>query len=314
MVLHFQVEKLVLEVACRDQLRKLRSYIEVFFASFALQRLLQRLLRDVEARKDAGNALESDRLRVQARGAGLQGDLASARAEASRAQEALRIQLGRNAGDVALAFDVETNPAPLHPFGRLWAEAEQHREELVVLAEQMEAAGARREQSSYARLPQLLVQGKLRTARPNPRVIPPVDEFRGDWSAGVSLAWSPTAFWAQTHRVSAAEEEQRSLAAELELVRRGLREQLAGVYAAVEASQARLRASDEAQQAAREALRVRRLRYRSGLNTLNDVIEAQTELDRAELNWLDALVALQLNRHVLARAAGIEIEDLGDQS
>jgi len=60
-------------------------------------------------------------------------------------------------------------------------------------------------------------------------------------------------------------------------------------------------------EAARETFRVQDLRYRSGANTILDLLEAQFQLTNAEAQVVQALYALNLSRAGLEAVVGRQL-------
>jgi outer membrane protein len=134
--------------------------------------------------------------------------------------------------------------------------------------------------------------------------VPRVDEWRSSWEAGVSVTWqlfdggkSKADRAAATAQATALERRRDDFDAMLgvELRQRRLD---------VEAGRAALDASAGAVTASTEARRVVEERFKAGVATSTDVLEAQSALLEAELEQTRLAAALRLSEARLVRAAG----------
>ncbi|OGD22083.1 MAG: hypothetical protein A2W03_05510 [Candidatus Aminicenantes bacterium RBG_16_63_16] len=152
--------------------------------------------------------------------------------------------------------------------------------------------------------PQVFLAGNYYYLRPNPRLLPALDKFRGTWDVGISVSfdiWN----WGQTR--SQAEQARAQLAQA-----RDARELLED-RAILEITQSRLnlaRALDKIKLAgltvtqAEENLRVTRERFKQGVALSVDVLDADVALLRAQVNRTQAAIDLELARASLDKAMG----------
>jgi outer membrane protein TolC len=145
------------------------------------------------------------------------------------------------------------------------------------------------------------VAGGVDYARPNPRIFPRVDRWEDSWDLGVNVSWSlfdggrTAADVAQT--TALADAARRRLAefdSVLTLDVRQRRVELASALAAVVAA-------DDGVRAAREAQRVVTERYRAGVMTQIEVLDADFALLQAELDRTRALANVRLAEARLTR-------------
>ena len=268
-------------------------------------RAVDRHLTDVRNREAVGLVPPSDALS----------------AEAQRAHEEVRLIDARNAADAVSAdlarlvglapgtpveIDASLTPAPVpaEPDPALVEEARQARPDRDMLARRIDAAAAAREAASAGSRPQLLAGGGFDYNNPNMRHLPPRAEWRTSWDLGVTLAWT---LWdagrtgAQVAEAAAHERAARAQLQEFDTVLdvdvRQRRRDLAASLAAVTAAETGVRA-------AREAHRVVTDRYRQGVATSTEVLDAQVALVVAELDRTRAVAGTRLAEARLNRALG----------
>ena len=163
-------------------------------------------------------------------------------------------------------------------------------------------AGVRAAQAGW--WPQLALSGSYMYARPNSRIFPVKDEFKGTWDVGVALTmdlwnWGLTA--RQTEAAEATLRQQEYLAAQMEDV------------VALEVNRATLQMDRAAQRAdvaaiilgqAEEQSRTTEQRFKTGLATATDLLDADVSLQQAKLTRSGARVECEIARARLTRALG----------
>lgn len=293
----------VLQSAAQRYYSAILARGRAFIARDSLDRN-QTFLAEVRAQVRAGAALDSARLRAEARAARARGALARARAARRRTARNLQTLMHRRSRTASVALRVELPVPEVPTFAEAEARALEARPELAAAEAGIAAAEANADRLSEQRIPDLSAFARYRYARPNPRVVPPVDEFRDDWQLGARLSWSPTRFFSLTFAADAAEAEQAAATAELRILRDRVRDEVAEAHANARASRAAIPAARAELRAARAAYRVRREQFRLGAATLNDVVDAETDVTRAQVGLLRARVEASLAELDLRRAVG----------
>jgi len=244
-----------------------------------------------------------------------------ASSEAQRAHQEVQLIEAQNVADAAEADlarlvglapatpvepDATLTPAspPAEPDPALVEEARAARPDRTALVRHIDAAEAARAAVAAGTRPQLSVGGGFDYNRPNSRHLPLTDQFQTSWDVGVSLAWP---LWdagrtgAQVAEAAAneraAREQLREFDTVLDVDVRQRRRDLAASLAAVTAAETGVRA-------AREAHRVVTDRYRQGVATNTEVLDAQVALVSAELDRTRAVANTRLAEARLNRALG----------
>lgn len=202
----------------------------------------------------------------------------------------------------ASALDLAGPPAPA--LDGLVAEARAMRDERRALERRIEAADLQRVAAEGTKRPVIAVTGGVDYARPNPRIFPRADRWDESWDAGVAATWSlwdggrARAEAAQAGSVAAAArqrlEEFDSVLA-LEVRQRTLE---------IDSGRAAVAAAGDAVRAASEARRVVAERYRVGVATQTEVLDADVALLQAELDRTRAMAGVRFAEARLARALG----------
>jgi len=153
-------------------------------------------------------------------------------------------------------------------------------------------------------LPQVYLSGNYYYLRPNPRILPSLDRFKGTWDVGVSVSfdiWN----WGQTKRQTEQAEARLGQARE---ARKVLEDQ-----AVLEVTQCRLslaragekvRVAGQAVGQAEENLRVTTERFKQGVALSSDVLDAEVALLRAKLGRTQAAIDQVVAQARLEKALG----------
>lgn len=262
-------------------------------------------LRDAVNRQRFGLAARNEVLLVQ-----VERDRAELqRLQAENAAEVAHANLARLTG-LAPGTRIEpTEPkaAPAQerpPLEALVAQAFAARPELQALRARIAAAEAAARVARAGGLPQATLSAGYEYARPVTRILPLEPEWNGTWSLSANLSWS--AF--DGGRIAAATAQARAQAEatrrQLEDLEQRLRLEVTARMLDVQTAAAAGAVAARNLEAAAESLRVARDRYREGVASSSDLLDAETALLRAGLDETQAAVQARLAAANLERAIG----------
>ncbi len=244
-----------------------------------------------------------------------------ASAEAQQARQRVLLIEGQNQREIAsselarligvdLAHTIEpielleVPPVTPAPFAGLLAEARAMRHERRSLERRIEAADFQRAAADAGRRPTVAVTGGFDYARPNLRIFPIAERWDDSWDAGVAVRWP---LWdgdrARTEAAQAgrlADAARQRLAEFDSVMALDVRQRLLELGS----GRAAIAAADEGVRAAVEARRVVTERYRSGVATQTDVLDADVALLQAELDRTRTFAAIRFAEARLDRALG----------
>ena len=263
-------------------------------------------LADVQHRLDADRANRADVMRVESQRAAAEQLRVRADNLAEVAEADLRIRLGAPMGTLAIGEDLSAD-LPLIAPGKLddlVAVAIAHRPELHALGDNAAALREQAEAARAAALPRFDLFGDVMTADPNPRYLPPVDQFRSSWSVGGELTWAI----GELPRQLAAAKQLRARAdgadAELAKLVNGVRLEVAQAIAAIDNAITAQETTRRGLASAEESYRVRRAVFLDGRATSTELTDAETELTRARLDAIDARIEARTASVRLTHALG----------
>ena len=129
-----------------------------------------------------------------------------------------------------------------------------------------------------------------------------------DWSVGATLSWNVWDGGQSKANVSAAkaklEKAKEAYAQTIDTVELQVQE----AYLNLKAAEQKIKSTHAAVEAGQEDFRIKTLRYRSGVGTNVDVLDAETALATARNNYVDALYNYNLSMATLEKAMGISVE------
>ncbi len=155
-----------------------------------------------------------------------------------------------------------------------------------------------------ARFPVIALQGNYTFARPNPAILPAEDEWAGTWEIGIGARYRLDAALAAGSRIAQAE----ARVEQSEEALRALREEIAvdviGSYLEVEKHSGTLEVLRKIVQQAEENYRTTREKFGAGVAKSSEVLDAEVELFRAEINLAQGKADLALALAGLDRSVG----------
>jgi outer membrane protein TolC len=182
--------------------------------------------------------------------------------------------------------------------------AKRQRPERAALVKRVAAAKERSRAAAAGLKPTVAIGGGVDYARPNPHIFPREDRWRASWDASVNASW-PVFDGGRAHAevaeaaalARAAEERLADLDATLALE---IRQRITDLRSSLAA----IAAADDSVRSASEARRVLGDRFRAGVATSTDVLDAQVAALQAELDRTQAIASARLARARLDRALG----------
>jgi len=262
-------------------------------------------LRDVRNMREAGILAPNDVLSVEAERSRRQVQLIEARNLRDVAEADLRRVTGVEPGCTITVDAVLEGPAAgLASYEGLLADAQAHRPERQALQARVDAIGGRRDAAAAGLKPVLAVGAGFDYAKPNPRIFPRTNEWHTSWDVGVNLSWP---LWdggrvkADVAEAAATQRAVEQRLAEFDAVLAfEVRQRQLDVQSAREA----IRAATDEVAAAAEARRVVAERFKAGLVSTTEVLDAQQALLVAQFDRTRALAGARLAEARLARSLG----------
>jgi outer membrane protein TolC len=265
----------------------------------------QQSLRDAEALERAGVGTRFAVLQAQANLANEQQQLANARRDQRTRQRQLAEELNISQSSNLTAGDpVEQAGSWRLSLEESIVQAFKNRAELEQQLVQRDISKQQRRSILAGRLPQLSVGGSYNVLGQDPDNPDPF-VARG-WADGyaiqATLTWSIFDGGAARARAKQRDADIAIAESRFDQLRNQVRREVEQAYFGLESSFENIETSEAGVLQSREALRLARLRFQAGVGTQTDVIQAETDLTRAERNRLLAIIGYNRSLSSLQRA------------
>lgn len=222
-----------------------------------------------------------------------------------------RLTQNTSAGPLVPAFAAAAAPDAPQPAAlqdkttaQLIAAAIADRPERKALADRVDSADARVRAAASAARPQILANGGYDYARPNPRIFPRAGAWNRSWDASVNVAWPLWDGGRRAAEVGQARAQAAALATQVTEFDRQVTFDVQARELDLQASRQAVSAADDEVRAATEAERVVGERYRAGVATNTDVLDAEEARLQADLDRTRAIANMRLAEARLERAIG----------
>jgi outer membrane protein TolC len=260
--------------------------------------------RDAQNRERLGLAARNEVLRVQVERDRAELHRLQSRNSAAIANANLLRLLGLAPGTTLEPSESRGAPETAAPeLEGLVARALESRPDAAALRSRVALADAAVKIARSVTQPQAGVQAGYDFARPNPRVLPLVPEWKGSWNVGVNLSWNVFDGGRGAAGVAQAEAQAQAARRQLEELERRVRLDVTSRSLELATARAAAVVAQRNVEAARENLRVAQDRYREGLIPSSERLDAATALLLAGLDDTNARVQLRVAEAQLDRAA-----------
>ncbi|MEG4005721.1 TolC family protein [Microcoleus sp. Pol11C1] len=265
----------------------------------------QQSLRDAEALERAGVGTRFAVLQAQANLANEVQQLSVARRDQRVAQRRLAEILNvSQSANLTAADPVEQAGSWRLSLEESIVQAFKNRPELEQQLVQRDISKQQRRAIQASRLPQVSVGGSYNVLGQDPDNPDPYTSrgWADGYSIRASLTWSIFDGGAANARARQRDAEITIAESRFDQLRNQVRREVEQAYFGLESSFENIETSEAGVLQSREALRLARLRFQAGVGTQTDVIQAETDLTRAERNRLSAIVTYNLGLSSLQRA------------
>ena len=178
------------------------------------------------------------------------------------------------------------------------------RPERKALADRVDSAHARARAAGSTARPQIAADSGYDYARPNPRIFPRAGEWNTSWDASVNVSWLLWDGGRRAAEVGQARAQADALKTQVTEFDRQVTFEVQARELDLQAARQAVSAADDEVRAAADTERVVGERYRAGVATNTDVLDAQEARLQADLDRTRAIASLRLAEARLERAIG----------
>jgi outer membrane protein len=187
----------------------------------------------------------------------------------------------------------------------LFHKAVDSRADLRAMESRVEAAKATVSAVQGNWFPQVFLSGGYTYARPNQRYQPTKDEFKGTWDIGVNLSFDVFNWGATAHQADQAKAQHEQTAMAYQQLKENILLDLKRYSLAVERAKEKVQVAMLAIEQADENQRSTNDKFKQGLATSTELLDANVSLLQAKTNYSSALVEHEVARARLSKAVGV---------
>jgi outer membrane protein len=187
---------------------------------------------------------------------------------------------------------------------KLLATAFVQRPEILAMESRIKASDAAIVSAAGGWFPQIFLTGNYYYSRPNQRIIPLQDEFKDTWDVGVSIQFDLWNSLSTVHQTSQARSQHEQNKDFLVTLKDGVTLEVTQNYLNYRQAKERIRLSEMSVQQANENYRMASEKFKAGLTTSSELLDAEVLLLQSKLQLTQALVDHELAETRLSKSVG----------
>lgn len=205
---------------------------------------------------------------------------------------------------IDIASSVNMTDAHYENLDRLLSEATRNRPELKSAEAKIKAgeAGVTIAKSSW--FPQISLYADYYYSKPNQRIMPTKNEFIGTWDAGINLSMNIWDWFTTAHQTEQAETQLAQAADGMDMIKDAINLEVTQNYLTFNLAKKKTEIGSLSVKQATENMRVTSDKFKNGLATISDVIDAETALQSAKTNYTTSIVDFELAKARLDKSIG----------
>ncbi|MBP6671993.1 MAG: TolC family protein [Bacteroidetes bacterium] len=205
---------------------------------------------------------------------------------------------------IEITSQLESNLASSVDVSSLVKKAVENRPEILGMNARVKASESNLSIARSGWYPQIFLVGNYNYLRPNQRIFPSKDEFKGTWDVSISLSYDLWNWNTSGNQSTQAEAQLSQTEQALSQLKDGVSLEVTQSYLAVNQAKERSEVAKKGVEQAEENYRVTNERYKKGLNVNSDLLDSEVALLTAKLNYTQSLVDFELASARLTRSIG----------
>lgn len=205
---------------------------------------------------------------------------------------------------IAITSTTRLTESVFDALDKLIEDATQNRPEVKAADSRVKAgeAGVTLAKSSW--YPQVSLYGNYYYSKPNQRIMPTRNQFDGTWDAGVNLSVNVWDWMTTAHQTDQAQAQAEQAKDGLGMIKDGITLEVTQNYLNMKQAYKKVTLAELTVQQAEENMRVTSDKFKNGLATSADVIDAETALISAKTNLSTSTVDCELAKAKLDKSIG----------
>ncbi|MBX3009628.1 MAG: TolC family protein [Melioribacteraceae bacterium] len=265
-------------------------------------------LEDAKNLEKAGFLTRNDILRFEVQ----YSDAKFKQAEAENALQISRVYLNSIVG-IPLNSLIETKSEinlsiiESEELTKLINEASEKRPELKAASLRVRASESAVTMAKSSWYPQIGMFANFYYSKPNQRIFPAQNKFNDTWDAGVSLNINVWDWLSTSYQTQQAEAQYSQANDAVWIIKDAITLEVTQNYLTLNQSKKKIELAAQSVEQAEENLRVTSSKFKNGLATSSDLIDAETSLTNAKFNYTVSLVDYELSKAKLDKSLAKEV-------
>jgi len=267
-------------------------------------------VKDVQSMLRQGMATDADVMKVQVQLSDVRVKDVQARNAIHLATMSLNSLIGNPLSIEIILTDTpqqssEPNSLLQSDVAALSLQAAQHRPELksMQLRHEMNEAGVVAAKGGW--YPQVFLGADYNYARPNSRILPPEDMWNGTWDVGITFQWTVWDWLTTEHQTAQAKASVRQSEAGLKQLHDAVDLEVAQQFYNAQTAAEEVTVAQAGAAQAKESYRMTHEKYKTGMASNSDLLDAETALMQANLTLMQATTDYAIAVAQLKRAVGV---------
>lgn len=152
--------------------------------------------------------------------------------------------------------------------------------------------------------PQISIGANYYYSRPNQRIMPTKDRFDGTWDAGVNISMNIWDWMTTKHQTDQAESQLAQAIDGLGMIKDGVILEVTQNYLNVSQAKKKIDIASLSVQQAEENMKVTNGKFKNGLASSTEMVDAETALISAKINYTTSVVDYELSKAKLDKSIG----------
>jgi len=265
---------------------------------------------DVENFRKQGMATDLDLLKVQTQLSDIKVKHIEAQSNARLATMALNILTGTPLQTAVIPADepsAAADPGGSLGLDRIMQTARERRAEVAAVTARRDVAKAMVGVAQGGWYPQIVLSANYDYARPNQRVIPPKDAWEKSWDVGLILQWNIWDWFATAKQTAQAKAGLSQAEASLSQISDAISLEAAQNFFRTAEAREKINVASLGHKQAEESYRITSEKFKRGLASNTDLLDAELALLQARLTETQSVVEHAIQVHRLNKSMGVPL-------
>lgn len=266
-------------------------------------KLIDENIKDIESAQKQGIALENDVLRLKLQ----KSNIELSQIDTQNAMESLAFNLNLLMG-IPIETAIDTDSASIFQLKNIQSlnayisDAQKLRHDLKAVNLKKEVAITQIDITKSALKPTIALGGTYFLDNPNQRVFPQNDKFKGTWALGFTATYSISNLWTVKHQVAENQANVDQIESLYQELSDGIKMEINQSYAGFKQISGKVKVAEIAVNQATENYRVTNNRYKEGLITLTELLNANFLVLQSKMNLINTQIDVELAYHRLMKS------------